>query len=232
MGSTTTQTTIANRALQLVGYKPIGSLQDNDRGARAINRAYLPTLESVLRENYWSFSLQRAIVPASSIKPAFGKRRYFPLPPDFLMLGPPDQYLTYPFGALPLDSSPTDFPIITGGSNPVETGSQRYETMYRDWQIEQMGNDQGLAIASDQASPLRFRYVSNDIQENSFDSCFAEALAIRLAIEICEELTQSNTKLAALGTLYKEMMATAKRRNSFEEQPVQSPVDPYILVRM
>jgi len=215
MGSTTTKTSICNRALQLLGYQPISSLQANDRGARAMNRAYQPTLESVLRENYWSFSIQRVIVPASAIKPAFGKRNYFPLPGDFLMLAPPDQNPNYTFGAVPVP--------------PVQPNSG---LQYNDWQIEQMGADQGLAIATNSPSPLMFRYVSNDIQENSFDSCFAEALSARLAIETCEELTQSNTKLAALGQIYKEIMAKAKQRNSFEEQPVQPPIDSYILVRM
>ena len=201
--------------LQLVGYKPIGSLTDNDRGARAINRAYVPCLESVLRENYWSFSIQRVSVPASTIKPQFGKANYFPLPPDFVMLAPPDQNPNYTFGAIPVP--------------PVQPNSGM---QYNDWQIEQMGNDQGLAIATNDPSPLMFRYVSNDIAENSFDTCFAEAFAVRLAIEVCEELTQSNARLAALGTMYKEKMGTAKRRNAFEEQPVQPPVDSYILVRM
>lgn len=215
MGSTTTQTSIANRALQLVGYKPIGSLQDNDRGARAINRAWLPTVERVLRENYWSFSIQRASISASVIKPAFGKANYFPLPGDFLMLAPPDQNPNYTFGALPVP--------------PVQPNSG---FQYNDWQIEQMRQDKGVAIATNDPSPLQFRYVSNDIQENSYDSCFAEALAARLAIEICEELTQSNTKLANLAQIYKDAMATAKRRNSFESQPVQPPVDSWLLVRM
>jgi hypothetical protein len=215
MGSGTTQTVIANRALQLVGYKPIGSLQDNDRGARAINRCYYDTEQCVLRENYWSFAIQRASVPASAIKPAFGKANYFPLPPDFVMLAPPDQNPNYTFGAVPVP--------------PLQPNSG---LQYSDWQIEQMGNNQGLAIATNSPSPLRFRYISNDIQENSFDPCFTEAFIVRLAIEVCEELTQSNTKLAALAQMYKDKLAKAKQRNSFEEQPVQPPVDSYILVRM
>jgi hypothetical protein len=215
MGSTTTQVTIANRALQLVGYKPIASLQDNDRGARAVNRAYLPTLNSVLRENYWSFSIQRVSVAAAAIPPIFGKTNYYPLPPDFVMLAPPDQLPNLTFGAVPVP--------------PLQPNSG---FQYRDWQIEQMGFDQGAAIATDDPSPLKFRYISNDIQENSFDPCFAEALASRIAIEICEELTQSNTKLASLAQIYKDQMGTAKRRNAFEVQPIAPPVDPYILVRM
>lgn len=215
MGSIATQTSIANRALQLVGYKPISSLQDNDRGARAINRAYYPVMEAVLRENYWSFAIQRAVVPASAIKPAFGKANYFPLPPDFIMLAPPDQNPNYTFGAVPVP--------------PVQPNSG---LQYSDWQIEQMGQDGGLAIATNQTSPLRFRYISNDIQENSFDPYFVEAFSARLAIEVCEELTQSNTKLQELGAMYKQKMAMAKQRNAFEEQPVQPPVDSYILVRM
>lgn len=215
MGALTTQTSIANRALQLVGYKPIGSLQDNDRGARAVNRAYQPTINSVLKENYWNFAIQRASVPASVIKPLFGKRNYYPLPPDFVQLAPPDQLPNLTFGAVPVP--------------PLQPNAGQ---QYKDWQIEQMGNDQGLAIATNDPSPIQFRYVSNDIQENSFDYLFAEALAVRIAIEICEELTQSNTKLAALNVMFKEVMGLAKKRNSFDSQPVQPPVDAYILVRM
>ncbi len=215
MGSTTTQTSIANRALQLVGYKPIGSLQDNDRGARAINRAWPSVFETMLRENYWSFAIQRVSIVASAIVPAFGKANYFPLPGDFLMIAPPDQNPNYTFGAVPVP--------------PVQPNSG---LQYNDWQIEQMGQNQGLAIATNCPSPLQMRYVSNDIQPNSFDPCFVAAFEVRLAIEVCEELTQSNTKLANLNEMYKQKMATAKRRNAYEEQPVQPPVDSYILVRM
>lgn len=215
MPSPFTATDIANRALQLLGSKSIGSLSDNSRGAVVMNRAYRPVLLSVLRENYWSFSIQRATLAAAAQKPLWGKANYFPLPGDFLMLAPPDQNPNYVFGALPVP--------------PVATDPQ---LQYRDWQIEKMGPGLGLAITTNDAAPLQLRYISNDVSEADFDSVFAEAFAARLALETCEEMTNSTSKMEEIATLYEEIMGKAKQRNAFEEQPVSPPVDPWITVRM
>lgn len=211
MGSTTTQTTIINRALQLVGYKSVGSINDNDRGARAMNRAYIPVLESELRSNYWSFSIKRAVLPASSVTPAFGPAFYYPLPGDYLDLAPPDQFTNYTFGAI-----------------PVPRTNQMMQ--YTDWKLE--NNNGTWSIVSDQVGPLNVRYVSNAITESMFDSCFSEAFSASLAMNTCEELTQSNTKLADIEKFYEAAILRGKQRNAFEQPPVYAPIDSYILSRM
>lgn len=210
MGSATTQTTIANRALQILGYKPIGSISDNDRGANAVRRAYSSVLLNVLRSNFWSFAIKRTSLAASATPPAFGKANYFPLPGDFIMVAPPDQINIYPSGAIPV-----------GQPNTL---------LYNDYQIEN-GNNQAC-IASNQAGPIYIRYVSSQVSESMFDPSFSEALSAAIALEICEELTQSNTKLQNIETLYKEAIDTAKKRNAIENKPVQPPVDTWILARM
>lgn len=158
--------------------------------------------------------MSRAILAASTTKPAFGPANYYPLPPDFIMLGPPDQVVNYSFG-------------FSSGipSNP------NTNTVYNDYQIE---NAPGLGpcIASNQPAPLYIRYVSSSVTESQFDPLFAEAFAAALAIETCEELTQSNTKIQSLENLYKETMEMAKKRNAYQNQPVQPPPDPWILARM
>ena len=214
MGSTTTQTTIANRALQLLGYQPISSIQENSRGARAMNRAYTPVLESELCSNFWNFSMARAVLPASTTLPAFGPGLYYPLPADFIMLGPPDQVVNYQFGF---------------GANLPNTPNT--STTYTDYQIENAPGI-GPCIASSQPSPLYIRYVSRSVTEGQFDPLFSEAFAAALAMETCEELTQSNTKLTAIGAIYKDTMDMARKRNAFQNQPVLPPVDPWILVRL
>lgn len=216
MGSFTTKTSIANRALQILGSQPINSLTDNSRGARAVNRAYYPVLENLLRENFWSFTMKRVMLPAASLKPAFGKNAYFILPPDFIMLGPPDQNVSYSFGALPSG------PIPSAPNNSVQ---------YNDFQIEAYPGG-GIAIASSDPAPIAIRYVSSDITEAMFDPSFAEAFSAALAEQICEELTQSNTKLQNAAKMYDDAINQAKKRNAFEEMPVQPPIDPWILVRM
>lgn len=215
MGSTTTSTTIANRALQLLGYQRIGSLNDNNRGAVAINRAYLPRLESMLRSNYWGFSIMRVQLAALATKPAFGKSNYFALPGDWLCLAPPDQYTSYGGGALPVGPIPTS----------PNTGMQ-----YIDFQFENFQGTQ--VIASDLPAPLALRYVSSNVTEAMFDPCFAEAFSADLAMETCEELTQSNTKITNAEKAYDNAMELAKKRNAYEKMPTNPPIDPWILARI
>lgn len=210
MASTTTQTSIANRALQLVGYQPITSLTQNDRGARAMARAYPTVLAEMLRANYWNFSIKRAILAASATPPIFGKANFFPLPSDYLDLAPPDQYTTYSFGAIP---------------QRPNTGSG-----YDDWSIENA--DGVLSIASNMPAPLYIRYVSSNTPESMYDACFVEAFAASLAMATCEELTQSNTKLANFEKMYEAQMELAKKRGAFESKPTAPPVDTWILARM
>lgn len=201
MSSTTTQTSIANRALQILGYKAIGSINDNDRGARAVLRAYEPSVLRELRAHRWNFAIKRAILPASATPPLFGKANYYPLPPDFLDLAPPDPT----FGA--------------NGGGPI---SGPPPTL--DWQIE------GNAITSDDKSPIEIRYIWRP-NESMWDSCFCEAIAAKIAAAICEELTQSNTKLAACGQVYDIEIEMAKQRNAFEQRPVQPQLDSWISAR-
>ncbi len=213
MGSTTTQTTIANRALQLLGYQTISSIQENSRGAKSMNRAYTPVLLSELRKNYWNFATSRASIPAAAVGPAFGKSNYFPLPPDFLCIAPPDQVFGVAGGGTLAGNQ-----ILAG--TPIITGSPIV-----DWQIE------GNQIASNQVGPLNIRYISSNVTESMFDPCFDEAFSAALAVMTCEELTQSNTKLAALGQVYDQAIETAKKRNAFDGRPIQPPTDTYVIAR-
>lgn len=211
MPSYVTQTSIANRALQLVGYEPIGSLNDANRGARAINRAYLPVRDSELRKNFWNFSIKRAILAASTVTPLFGKSFYYPLPVDFLDLCAPDQINTYNWGPVP--------------SLPGQALQQD------DFSIENMG-DNTNAIASNMDSPIYIRYVSNSISESVFDAAFCEAFSAALGLMVCEELTQSGGKMKTLEDIYEEAIDMARKRNAFEMKPITPPVDRYITVRM
>jgi hypothetical protein len=200
--STITQTTIANRALQLLGYKAINSLSDNDRGARAINRAYYSRRDALLMSNFWLFSIKRVQLVASATAPTFGPSAAYPLPADFLILAPSD-------------------PTYSG--SPYGPAGQEPQT--HDWQIE------GNAIVSNEASPLNVRYVSNDVTESMFDACFAEAFAADLARNICEELTQSNSKIQTCNAAFDEAMQLAKQRNAYESRPVKAPLSSWITAR-
>jgi hypothetical protein len=180
-------------------------------------RAYQPVLEAMLRENFWGFSIKRAQLAAGSIVPTFGKNNYFPLPGDFIMMAPPDQYNSYAMGGLPGGVSPV--PLQPGG------------IAYSDWSIETYPGG-GNAICTDDAAPIYIRYVSNAVVEGQFDAYFAEAFACALAVDTCEELTQSNTKMTNAQKMYDDSMKKAKQRNAFENMPVQPPLDSWITARM
>lgn len=215
MAQTTTQIQICNRGLQLLGSQPISAITDNSRGARAMNRAYQPVLLSELRKNFWGFAIKRTIIAAATVQPSFGPSNYFPLPGDFLMMAPQDQNTAAAFGGPP-----------TFGNGFGQVGGQGSP---RDWQIENNGSEP--CIVSNDSAPIYLRYVSSNVTEANFDVCFAEAFSAALAAETCEEITQSNTKLAAVAKIYEDAIDQARKRNAFEIPPVISPTDPWILAR-
>lgn len=94
-----------------------------------------------------------------------------------------------------------------------------------DWLIE------GRNIFTNDSAPLQIRYVSDVTDPNIMDSLFREALSSRLALELCEQLTQSNTKKADIKAEYKENIGEARRTNAIEKPAVMPPDDSWITVR-
>jgi len=95
----------------------------------------------------------------------------------------------------------------------------------RDWIIE------GRKILTDDASPLEIRYIKKETDPQQMDPLFREALSCKLAMELCEELTQSNQKLQALRVLYDDTIKAAKKANAIESVPMESVTDSWITVR-
>ena len=194
MANSTTQTSIINRALQLLGYQAVASItQVGDRGAKAMNRAYEPVKISLLTENYWAFSIKRASLAEDAVKPVHTKVYRYQLPGDYLMLAPEDQV--------------ADFQLAN------------------DWIIE------GSHIVTNDSAPILIRYISNSITENMFHPLFSEAFSYSLAVNTCEELTQSNGKISTLVELYERQVSLAKKRNAILIAKPKAPVSPWISKR-
>ena len=94
-----------------------------------------------------------------------------------------------------------------------------------DWIME------GGSIITDEDGLLAIRYVSSDITEPMFDATFAEALSAALAMEVCEELTNSNSKLSNLAAMYDEKIALARKRGFILIQKPRVPISPWISMR-
>src|SRR3990167_4502270 len=94
-----------------------------------------------------------------------------------------------------------------------------------DWIVE------GKQIATYWSAPLEIMYIRQVTDPNDMDVLFREYLALQLAHEMCEEITQSNTKQAAIRDELKDLLAEAKRTNAIEQMSDELPEDDWITVR-
>ena len=86
-------------------------------------------------------------------------------------------------------------------------------------------------IYTDYSAPLNIRYIYRLEDPNTMDSLFREALSMRLAMELCEEITQSNTKFGLIEAHYNMTVKEAKRVNAIERIAQMPPEDTWITVR-
>jgi len=99
-----------------------------------------------------------------------------------------------------------------------------YDSVYP-WVVE------GKKLLSDEGSPISIRYVKREEDPNQWDSLLASAVAARLAVELCEELTQSNTKRTLAADEYTAIMASARKADGQEQSPMPFAEDAWITAR-
>lgn len=95
-----------------------------------------------------------------------------------------------------------------------------------DWQIE------GRNILTDDGAPLKIIYLKRVTDPNDFDELFLELLVSRIANDIAEKITQSNTKKETATLAYRTAKAEARKINSFENVPKAPPTDTWINARL
>jgi len=79
---------------------------------------------------------------------------------------------------------------------------------------------------------LYVRYIYKVTDPNQYDSMFVDVVATRLAIELCEPLTQSNTKKNELIKDLDAALTNAKRVDGQENPPVSFAEDDWITARL
>lgn len=80
------KTEIANRALQLLGDQPVLDITDNNKRAKACDRAYDPVRRAELRKNAWNFAKRRVVLAPDTAAPAFGATYQYTAPADLLRI--------------------------------------------------------------------------------------------------------------------------------------------------
>ncbi len=99
----------------------------------------------------------------------------------------------------------------------------------QDWTIEL--HEGAIAILTNDSAPLDLRYIAKVTNAALFDPSFVEMLACKIAWHTCEDITQSNTKKAALQEEYQYHRAEARRTNAFEVLPQEEPEDNWLAAR-
>ena len=90
----------------------------------------------------------------------------------------------------------------------------------------------GRYIHTDHSSPINLIYLKRVTDENEFDQLFADLLVKRIAKDIAEKVTQSNTKKKKATEDYDAAKKEARRINSFEKPPEKPPDDKWITARL
>jgi len=131
------------------------------------------------------------------------------------------------FGYTTAYTLPSDFvrllPVRNVGSNTSITGGIDSDI---DWQIE------GRQILTNDTGALQIVYLKKVTDPNEFDELFNDLLVSRIAMDIAEKVTQSNTKKQAAENRYIAAQKEAKKVNAFERPPQDAPADSWVTARL
>lgn len=93
------------------------------------------------------------------------------------------------------------------------------------WTVE------GRKVLTNEGSVLYVRYQKLEENPNQYDTLLLETIAAKLAYEMCEEITQSNSKKESAFRDYKDLMDQAQLRDSQEQSPAELYEDDWINAR-
>lgn len=111
--------------------------------------------------------------------------------------------------------------LAPNGTTPAWGYDFTYD-LPNDWlrMLEPDNNDVEFVVEGQQLltneSTLNVKYLFRNEDESSWDACFAECMAWRLATELAYNMTQSATVVQYCGAGYKAALAEARAMNAFD----------------
>jgi hypothetical protein len=193
---------IANVALTLLGSERITSMDDDVKAAREIKAMFNISRDALLAGYDWSFAKTRVTIPALASVPAFKYGLKYQLPSDCLRIVMVGEH----YAGLDL-------------------------TDYRGGPTEQFVIE-GREILTDLGAPLSLIYVKRVTDTAQFQSNFTKAFGAQLAVDVCEALTQSETKAARAERKLGLEISLAVRANAIELPPRKLPDDEWLMSRL
>lgn len=97
---------------------------------------------------------------------------------------------------------------------------------FNDWNYQG-----GRLFVSSDTGVINYRFMADIQNTDEFDPMFVDGFACRIALEVCEILTQSTSKLQAIEAEYRGFMGEARTINAIENGPIYPPEDSYITAR-
>lgn len=94
-----------------------------------------------------------------------------------------------------------------------------------DWRVE------GQQIVTDATGELSIRYARDETDSEIYDGILTECMALRLAAEICERLTNSRSKRELLLMEYEDKLQEARTADGEEGSPSEFEEDSWVTVR-
>jgi hypothetical protein len=193
---------IVNFALTLLGESRIASMDDDVKPAREAKAVFTLTRDSLLSAYDWSFAKTRSQIPALSDAPAFGYSLQYQLPSDCLRI----LFVGDHYAGVDL----TDY-----RSAPTE-----------EFELEDR------KIITDMAAPLNLRYVKRVTDTAQFAPNFVTSFSAKLAEQLAEPLTQSDTKRARAEKAFSTAISLAIRANAIELPPKRLADDDWLMSRL
>ena len=193
---------IANLALTKLGDLRILNLTDNTKPAREVNAVFDMTRDYLQRRVSWRYSIKRANLAADSGTPLWDWSYQYQIPTDCLRILQVGQY--YPTPDL---------------SDLISTGGQEYVL-------------EGKYILSNQAGPLKLRYLSRVTDPVQFDTAFDMAFSAYLAYILAEPLTASGEQKQMAYNDYRNAIKDAVIANAIENPPESLADQTWILARL
>ena len=193
---------IANLALTKLGDLRILNLTDNTKPAREVNAVFDMSRDYLQRRFSWRYCIKRANLAADSGTPLWDWSYQYQIPTDCLRILQVGQW--YPSPDL---------------SDLISTGGQEYVL-------------EGKYILSNQAGPLKLRYLSRVTDPVQFDTAFDMAFSAYLAYLVAEPLTASAEQKQMAYNDYRNAIKDAVIANAIENPPESLADQTWILARL
>jgi hypothetical protein len=175
---------IANLGLGWLARPRIASFDDATKVAERVKDAFDGLRDAVLEDRDWTFAVSRRLLPRHPVAPEFGYRSRYEVPGDLLRVVTIE------------DPSDAGLDAFAASLYPVSGGIR--------WEVEG-----GFILADTGAAELRTRGIARVTDPTRWSAGFCQALAARLAADLCVPLTENRSLQSDMWALYETKLNAA-----------------------